>query len=73
MGKLKDGFRRAAGKLAGNCIGIGSLGLGCGLAARELVELSRLSNRPLIFLLGRIYLACSTRPMVMISASLVPS
>jgi len=33
MGKLNDGFRVAVGELAGGRIGIGSLGLGCGLAA----------------------------------------
>ncbi len=33
MGKLNDGFRTAAGELAGGRIGIGSLGLGVGLAA----------------------------------------
>lgn len=33
MGKLNDGFRVAAGELAGGRIGIGSLGLGIGLAA----------------------------------------
>jgi alkylation response protein AidB-like acyl-CoA dehydrogenase len=35
MGKLNDGFRIAAGELAGGRIGIGSLGLGCGLAAMD--------------------------------------
>jgi alkylation response protein AidB-like acyl-CoA dehydrogenase len=35
MGKPNDGFRIAAGELAGGRIGIGSLGLGCGLAAIE--------------------------------------
>ncbi|HOD34285.1 MAG TPA: acyl-CoA dehydrogenase family protein [Syntrophales bacterium] len=35
MGKLNDGFRTAAGELAGGRIGIGSLGLGCGLAAMD--------------------------------------
>ena len=35
MGKLNDGFRTAVGELAGGRIGIGSLGLGCGLAAIE--------------------------------------
>jgi len=35
MGKLNDGFRVAAGELAGGRIGIGSLGLGCGLAAMD--------------------------------------
>jgi alkylation response protein AidB-like acyl-CoA dehydrogenase len=33
MGKLNDGFRVAVGELAGGRIGIGSLGLGIGLAA----------------------------------------
>jgi alkylation response protein AidB-like acyl-CoA dehydrogenase len=33
MGKLNDGFRTAAGELAGGRIGIGSLGLGVGQAA----------------------------------------
>jgi alkylation response protein AidB-like acyl-CoA dehydrogenase len=33
MGKPNDGFRIATGELAGGRIGIGSLGLGCGLAA----------------------------------------
>jgi len=33
MGKLNDGFRIAVGELAGGRIGIGSLGLGVGLAA----------------------------------------
>jgi alkylation response protein AidB-like acyl-CoA dehydrogenase len=35
MGKLNDGFRIAAGELAGGRIGIGSLGLGLGLAAMD--------------------------------------
>jgi len=35
MGKLGDGFRTAAGELAGGRIGIGSLALGVGLAAIE--------------------------------------
>lgn len=35
MGKLNDGFRIAAGELAGGRIGIGSLGLGIGLAAMD--------------------------------------
>ena len=35
MGKLNDGFRIAAGELAGGRIGIGSLGLGVGLAAMD--------------------------------------
>jgi alkylation response protein AidB-like acyl-CoA dehydrogenase len=35
MGKLNDGFRTAVGELAGGRIGIGSLGLGVGLAAME--------------------------------------
>jgi alkylation response protein AidB-like acyl-CoA dehydrogenase len=35
MGKLNDGFRTAAGELAGGRIGIGSLGLGVGQAAIE--------------------------------------
>ncbi len=35
MGKVSDGFRVAAGELAGGRIGIGSLGLGCGLAAMD--------------------------------------
>ncbi|MDD2671213.1 MAG: acyl-CoA dehydrogenase family protein [Syntrophales bacterium] len=35
MGKLNDGFRVAAGELAGGRIGIGSLALGVGLAAIE--------------------------------------
>ncbi len=35
MGKLNDGFRIAVGELAGGRIGIGSLGLGVGLAAME--------------------------------------
>ncbi|MCX5834965.1 MAG: acyl-CoA dehydrogenase family protein [Deltaproteobacteria bacterium] len=35
MGKLNDGFHVAAGELAGGRIGIGSLGLGCGLAAMD--------------------------------------
>jgi len=35
MGKPNDGFRIAAGELAGGRIGIGSLGLGCGLAAMD--------------------------------------
>lgn len=35
MGKPNDGFRTAVGELAGGRIGIGSLGLGCGLAAIE--------------------------------------
>jgi alkylation response protein AidB-like acyl-CoA dehydrogenase len=35
MGKLNDGFRIAVGELAGGRIGIGSLGLGIGLAAME--------------------------------------
>lgn len=33
MGKLNDGFRIAVGELAGGRIGVGSLGLGVGLAA----------------------------------------
>jgi len=33
--KINDGFRTAVGELAGGRIGIGSLGLGCGLAAIE--------------------------------------
>ncbi len=33
MGKLNDGFRVAAGELAGGRIGVGSMGLGIGLAA----------------------------------------
>lgn len=33
MGKLNDGFRVAVGELAGGRIGVGSLGLGIGLAA----------------------------------------
>ena len=36
MGKLNDGFRTAVGELAGGRIGIGSLGLGVGLAAMDL-------------------------------------
>lgn len=35
MGELNDGFRIAAGELAGGRIGIGSLGLGVGLAAMD--------------------------------------
>lgn len=35
MGKLNDGFRFAVGGLAGGRIGIGSLGLGVGLAAMD--------------------------------------
>ncbi len=35
MGKRNDGFRIAAGELAGGRIGIGSLGLGVGLAAMD--------------------------------------
>lgn len=35
MGKLNDGFRTAVGELAGGRIGIGSLGLGVGLAALD--------------------------------------
>jgi len=35
MGRLNDGFRVAVGELAGGRIGIGSLGLGIGLAAIE--------------------------------------
>jgi alkylation response protein AidB-like acyl-CoA dehydrogenase len=35
MGKLNDGFRTAVGELAGGRIGIGSLGLGVGLAAMD--------------------------------------
>lgn len=35
MGKLNDGFRVAAGELAGGRIGIGSLALGLGLAAMD--------------------------------------
>ena len=35
MGKLNDGFRFAVGELAGGRIGIGSLGLGVGLAAMD--------------------------------------
>ncbi|MGI6655322.1 MAG: acyl-CoA dehydrogenase family protein [Desulfobulbus sp.] len=35
MGKLNDGFRIAVGELAGGRIGIGSLGLGIGLAAMD--------------------------------------
>jgi len=35
MGKLNEGFRVAVGELAGGRIGIGSLGLGIGLAALE--------------------------------------
>ena len=35
MGKLNDGFRIAAGELAGGRIGIGSLALGVGLAAMD--------------------------------------
>ncbi len=35
MGRLNDGFRIAVGELAGGRIGIGSLGLGIGLAAME--------------------------------------
>ncbi len=35
MGKMNDGFRTAVGELAGGRIGIGSLGLGVGLAAIE--------------------------------------
>jgi alkylation response protein AidB-like acyl-CoA dehydrogenase len=35
MGKLNDGFRIAVGELAGGRIGIGSLGLGLGLAAMD--------------------------------------
>lgn len=35
MGKLNDGFRIAVGELAGGRIGIGSLGLGVGLAAMD--------------------------------------
>lgn len=35
MGKLNDGFRIAAGELAGGRIGIGSLGLGVGLSAMD--------------------------------------
>ena len=35
MGKLNDGYRIAVGELAGGRIGIGSLGLGVGLAAMD--------------------------------------
>jgi alkylation response protein AidB-like acyl-CoA dehydrogenase len=35
MGKMNDGFRIAVGELAGGRIGIGSLGLGVGLAAMD--------------------------------------
>ena len=35
MGNLNDGFRTAVGELAGGRIGIGSLGLGVGLAAMD--------------------------------------
>ncbi|HEY6008983.1 MAG TPA: acyl-CoA dehydrogenase family protein [Geobacteraceae bacterium] len=35
MGQLNDGFRTAVGELAGGRIGIGSLGLGVGLAAMD--------------------------------------
>jgi alkylation response protein AidB-like acyl-CoA dehydrogenase len=35
MGKLNDGFRIAVAELAGGRIGIGSLGLGVGLAAMD--------------------------------------
>lgn len=35
LGKLNDGFRTAVGELAGGRIGIGSLGLGVGLAAMD--------------------------------------
>jgi alkylation response protein AidB-like acyl-CoA dehydrogenase len=35
MGRLNDGFRIAVGELAGGRIGIGSLGLGVGLAAMD--------------------------------------
>lgn len=35
MGKVNDGFRIAVGELAGGRIGIGSLGLGLGLAAMD--------------------------------------
>ena len=35
MGELNDGFRIAVGELAGGRIGIGSLGLGVGLAAMD--------------------------------------
>jgi alkylation response protein AidB-like acyl-CoA dehydrogenase len=35
MGRLNDGFRTAVGELAGGRIGIGSLGLGIGLAAMD--------------------------------------
>jgi len=35
MGRLNDGFRFAVGELAGGRIGIGSLGLGVGLAAMD--------------------------------------
>lgn len=35
MGKLNGGFKIATGELAGGRIGIGSLGLGCGLAAMD--------------------------------------
>ena len=35
MGRLNDGFRTAVGELAGGRIGIGSLGLGVGLAAMD--------------------------------------
>jgi alkylation response protein AidB-like acyl-CoA dehydrogenase len=35
MGKANDGFRTAVGELAGGRIGIGSLGLGVGLAAMD--------------------------------------
>jgi len=35
MGSLNDGFRTAVGELAGGRIGIGSLGLGVGLAAMD--------------------------------------
>lgn len=35
MGKVNDGFRAAVGELAGGRIGIGSLGLGLGLAAMD--------------------------------------
>ena len=35
MGKLNEGFRLAVGELAGGRIGIGSLGLGVGLAAMD--------------------------------------
>jgi alkylation response protein AidB-like acyl-CoA dehydrogenase len=35
MGKLNDGFRIAASELAGGRIGVGSMGLGIGLAAMD--------------------------------------